>query len=391
MPDLRDRFGALDALGSAPDVWARATQMGPRTPQPESPEGLRRVGIVVLALAVAVAGVGLVVRSFSGADRDGKRNPSPAVSQPTPTDIAGSVYASFPTPAGAPDQTTAIAASRHAVWVASYDARGGHLVRLDPDTLTTVAVIDDLPAPGWESGGGGLTVAGNGTVWVGGEGRLVAIDERTNEVVVDRSLAGCCADVSADGGLGFYAYATTTDGGGVIYWLDPDSGRTLGETRVPGLTPRRIVPTASGYVGVVAWETAPDGGITGSVAIPVHFEGMPATVDGLPRIPLGSPQLTSGGWTTGAEGLDRLDETDLFRPIAHVDLPIGRIDLVADGPRGVWVFGHDGSILVVDRDDARVLYELQASDGWGWNAVASRGDTMYLLGRDGRVTSVRLA
>lgn len=376
MTELRERFRSLDDLGSPPDVWAQAMQRGPQPSKRPALPLRRRVGVAALALVMSAAAIGLVVRAFTG---------GPKVTR-VPT-ASWSVTTTGPTQAGVPYRTTAITVSRQAVWVAYFDSSGGHLARLDPESLETVAVIDGVPTTLWETGGGGLAAMGD-KVWIGGDNRLVAVDERTNQIVVDRQLDGCCADVAV-GGVGFYAYANdASTRGGVLYAINPETGRTYSETRIPGLRPRRAVEITP-YVGVVGWETTGDGGIVGADVIAVHFEGMPPVVDG-PLVPVGST-VTSSGWTAGSDGgLDQLDATNLLKPIAHVDLPIGRIDAVTDGPRGLWVIGHDGSMLVVGGDDMHVLMRFQAPAGAGWNAVAAMRDTVYLLGLDGRVTAVSL-
>jgi Tol biopolymer transport system component len=64
MSDIRDRFGVLDEL-EVPDVHARARAMGPRRPDELTAPIARRVGIAVLALTIAAAAFGFLLRTRS--------------------------------------------------------------------------------------------------------------------------------------------------------------------------------------------------------------------------------------------------------------------------------------------------------------------------------------
>ncbi len=62
MTEIRDRFHDLDGL-AVPDVYARARAMGPKEPQEPRPPAARRVGVILLASLVAIAGFGLLLRA----------------------------------------------------------------------------------------------------------------------------------------------------------------------------------------------------------------------------------------------------------------------------------------------------------------------------------------
>jgi len=62
MTDIRDRLRSLDEL-DVPDVYARARALGPKEPHEPRPSGPRRVGVILLASVVAVAGFGLLLRA----------------------------------------------------------------------------------------------------------------------------------------------------------------------------------------------------------------------------------------------------------------------------------------------------------------------------------------
>ncbi|HLA93250.1 MAG TPA: hypothetical protein VJO36_06940 [Actinomycetota bacterium] len=63
MTDLRERFGALDAL-EVPDVMARARKIGPKPPQPEPPPRSQRIGVLVLVAVIAIAAIVLGARAL---------------------------------------------------------------------------------------------------------------------------------------------------------------------------------------------------------------------------------------------------------------------------------------------------------------------------------------
>ena len=62
MTDIRDRLRSLDEL-DVPDVYARARALGPKEPHEPRPSGPHRVGVILLASVVAVAGFGLLLRA----------------------------------------------------------------------------------------------------------------------------------------------------------------------------------------------------------------------------------------------------------------------------------------------------------------------------------------
>ena len=82
MPDLADRFRALDDL-NVPDVPGRARALGPRPlTEPDGPSRLRRAGIVTVALLVAVVGIGFALRAFPSEVRIGGSSPSSSAHAP---------------------------------------------------------------------------------------------------------------------------------------------------------------------------------------------------------------------------------------------------------------------------------------------------------------------
>jgi hypothetical protein len=399
MPDLRARFRVLDAIGDPPELRERITA-GPSRPVDDAPSTSRRVAVALVALAIAGSAFTFAVTRL---DPDGPASQprgdagtsTPTVTaEPSPTGLVSDVAVGGPV--GVPNQTTALAVSRDAIWVAYYDDGGGHLAKVDPATLETVMTVDGVPTPSWESGGGGLAVSWDGQIWIGGSDRLVAVDERTGAIIVDRPVEGCCADVSI-GALGSYVLLdATTDRAhpqASVHGFDPESGALDDATSVVGLVPRRIAQTGNGYVAVIGWTVGPDGGVSGTKVIPFHFEDPPDVVDG----PVNDSGLTitGGGWTASAHGgVDLLDIAFHLERVQHVDVPVGDVSTIAETRHGVWVFGRS-SIAVLDHADGSLREQITLR----WEGerlrfdpsigVASSRDGIYLLSRDGTLTALR--
>jgi dipeptidyl aminopeptidase/acylaminoacyl peptidase len=62
MTDIHDRFRSLDEI-DVPDVYTRARALGPKEPQEPRPSPARRIGVILLASVVAIAGFGLLLRA----------------------------------------------------------------------------------------------------------------------------------------------------------------------------------------------------------------------------------------------------------------------------------------------------------------------------------------
>ena len=84
MPELGERFESL-SRAPAPDLWREIEGREPRNPIEPSP--VRRVAVAVVALVVAMAGIGFAAISFGGSDRPD------ASGAPEPTGVAnGPIY-----------------------------------------------------------------------------------------------------------------------------------------------------------------------------------------------------------------------------------------------------------------------------------------------------------
>lgn len=109
MPDLPDRFRVLDQL-EVPDIDARARALGPRPPtEPDGPSAGRRAAIVVVALIVAMVGVGFAVQAF----RNGAEPAAPtSTSGPADRELIVFTTRQDVGPTNSPARGTAIAVTR---------------------------------------------------------------------------------------------------------------------------------------------------------------------------------------------------------------------------------------------------------------------------------------
>jgi Tol biopolymer transport system component len=376
MADLRERFAALDAL-DVPDVLSRARTIGPRPPDPERTPTYRRVGPLVLALALAVVAIVLFARVL-----DHRARPA---NTPTPTEF------------GSPTD-------RAVIGYTGVDPRdnSGDLVARDPDTgaVRTLVTAAQLSPPGgigpligsaaWSAdgrwvafeivacGGGVGNAHGLGGLWV------------TNGAGVPRQLTRPCEDPAAVRYDYPWAWSPTRSelavvrasaGGESLYLVDAATGdRTdLGET-------------VGGEVGSLAW--SPDGrriayvtyGVAGrrgalhSVAVDGRHDSVLATLPGVVYWLPGE----SGGLQWSPDGSHIAIEVwdghryDLYVADADgshlLDLAehIGVLDGEGEGPDMSW--SPDGSAIAwVSSAGAGARYRLQI-----WTASAS-GDSRTKL------------
>jgi dipeptidyl aminopeptidase/acylaminoacyl peptidase len=64
MPDIHERLAVFNDL-EAPELWNEVRNREPRPPVDDGPSRARTIGIVLLAFAIATAGIGLAVRAFT--------------------------------------------------------------------------------------------------------------------------------------------------------------------------------------------------------------------------------------------------------------------------------------------------------------------------------------
>ena len=155
-------------------------------------------------MLVAVPSVLMVVRAFENVEP-----PRPPESSSPSVPLDPRITASIEV--GPRGQTNALLVAAGSVWVAAYGVDTGDgtfrdfVYRLDPATDRVEASIELEGAPGWETGGEGMTYA-FGSVWIVGAGRsdgepqaiLTRVDPATDRVVATIGLGGNQgADVSS--------------------------------------------------------------------------------------------------------------------------------------------------------------------------------------------------
>src|SRR2546423_7165389 len=169
MTDLGTRFRSIREAPS-PDLWHEIEQREPR-PGKEVVGPLRKLGVVALAFLVASFGIGVVIHALKAGPKvaGSSSSISPAPKSPTPPALSPLdpkavttvPVSSFP---------EGIAVGERGVWVVAGNGDGSgraDIARLDPRTGDVVARVPNVPAPGWEFGGGGIAT-GAGSLWVVG-------------------------------------------------------------------------------------------------------------------------------------------------------------------------------------------------------------------------------
>jgi len=361
MADLRERFRALDQVDT-PDVWPRVGELGPKPPSPSQPTIARRLGIIALSFAVAVAGIGLVVRALG-------TTPRPVVPRPPSEPVLLSVDVGDPIPVGA--YPNAVAVGEGAVWVSVRDAgsEGGQILRLDPRSGDIEARIQMEILPGWEFGGGGIA-AGAGRLWVSGrrsqseggccEATIVAIDPVSNSIVREVPFGlGSGADVWVDGDDVWVLTFTEGNGSMRLLRVNATTYDVMATIELPTTWAQQVF-TSGGSVWVHG--TKPDA--RGPVEVntlyrvdPERNELVDVISFDIQSFPLAADDVAI--WHREIGGIARVDPAGggLF-----VDVPTQGEDccgrIASDGSGGVWFFdrgtpergivihlGPDGAIL----------------------------------------------
>jgi len=392
MADLDKRFRSLDRA-TAPDLWADIETREPR-PMPEGPSAARWV-VAGVALLLAAAGIAVAIRAFvtePPAERPAQPAPSPAAPVEPVLDVT--VPIRWP---------SSIVYGEGSVWVAAWveETDGNLLYRVHPDTGEILAEIPVASIPGWETGGGGMVVAG-GSVWIAGyveqgdQAALLRVDPATNEVADVVPLGGDFAgDVAVDEhGVWVTVFARPsvqlvrldpvtlteemrTDLGAdwareilvvegavwvrvvaagdelvgdrkrLLLRVDPETGQVVQRVEVPGGV--TSVTTGAGAIWATAWKASQGNGL-------VRLDPLTGTTEVLPSgsldflVEVGEGGLWGRGLdqTTGRLGIVRY-EPITGRIDASVELGEHRnpIDL-AVAPGSVWVATYEEGVTRVE-------------------------------------------
>jgi hypothetical protein len=369
MTDLRERFRALDDLGEPPvDVRSRTIRLEV-PPSNRGPSGPGRIGIALLALAIAAAGLGLVARSF----RSG-----PPASSPTPPPVVDetvSLRARVPV-ADFPNQ---VAVGFGWVWAgaAVNDGSGvGHLLRIDPRSGDIDARVAVPQLPSWEVGTAGIAV-GPDALWIAGGHEVTRVDPATLDVrSFDVPVGAFLADIWADGeGVWVLAFGKQ-EPPMIVARLDAVTGDVLWRSEV-GLRWGQDLFRS----GDTLWAFGDSGSNRGSIH-PDTLIGLQPADGGL--LATTTTQCRPAPGPDGRVWLTKDDQLGLFDPVTRafqaIDLgeSVGLCEasIVPDGGDGLWLLfaieadPHDVHVTPEGVIDRRVSLQGSAPDLWDGQSKA---------------------
>ncbi|MGZ4132227.1 MAG: hypothetical protein ACXVWF_04200, partial [Actinomycetota bacterium] len=297
----------------------------------------------IVAFAVFALGGAFAWRAFDGAPE------RVAVSTPSlPSPVEASLQ-TFDTGSRILEGVTVADGS---VWVMGSNGEpwNGQLLRFDPRSGDIQARID-VPDPGWEVGGAGLT-SGRGSIWVAAGGSsqqdnggawLYRIDPATNAVadavrIGDASPADVWVDEAGIWLLSFGGANSMT-----LSRIDPETYAVLTSTSIPMGWSQTVVH-AGGHVWVL-------GRTQGDGPAETLFEIDPQTLSIVDQSQPGAKESLYLGVSGDRlwffhDGLRALDASTGQQVVGPLDLPeqcCSASALTPDGIGGVWVFGTAAS------------------------------------------------
>jgi hypothetical protein len=397
-PTLSSRLHAVD------EAWPidedeqlqrfEAGHTGPVGSPARSPAKRKRVFTVVVAISVSLLGGVFAWRAF----RPGGA-PVPAMTPSTPTPIEAST-STFAT--GLRFLEGAVVADG-SVWVAGSDGNSqvGQVLRIDPSTEDVIARID-VPVPGWEFGGAGITAA-RGSVWIlsypsedaAQRGSwLYRIDPATNAVAdAVRVSDEDPADVWVDD-TGIWILTWSGPDHMTVSSLDPTTYATLQTARLQTSWSQTIAH-AGGHVWVF-------GSTQGDAPAETLFELDPGTLaltDTLQPTQGRSFFLTASGdriwFQDGAlRALDAFTGQEDVGPLGHVNDCCAA--LTPDGAGGVWVVDPSGAHPGLWHVDSAGVIDALDETGFGPKVSGNAStfdpgsDTIWVVHHDGAITRIGL-
>src|SRR6266545_231725 len=330
MSDLHERFRSLDNVAFPAGLSPRS---GPTRPLETPLSGVRRIGIVVLALAIAAVAFGFSVAALR---RSHNEVPASQGSTPPAASPASPVRAQVTNMLRFDGYVCCGAYGDGSLWLSVSNADGsfgGHLVRIDADTGKTA---DDIPVPGvptWEVGGGGLSV-GDGSVWIatsatgegtlnspggGSDALLVRVDTSTDEVVDQVNLGGLHGD------------DVVVDDTGVWVVIDPFSNTVVDSVSLGDYARLDEAPD-----GTVLWGLGTHGAIA--------FDPSTGSVTSISDSAGTGDAVAAGEGRLWYFGLDRAE-------VQGVDMATGSVDVQVRLPEGatpIALITSPGAVWVMD-------------------------------------------
>lgn len=364
---MREDLKLLDSW-ETPDQWSAIERRVPVDPPPEQRARGSRAAAALVAIVVAIAGVGfglLVLGGLGGA-------PDPTPREPLEVQHLATTERTIDTGLRFPEGAVSGFGS---VWVATghADQAGGDLLRLNPETGDEQARIAMPALPGWEFGGGGIAT-GLGYVWVTGEdddpasSAIYRVDPADDSVEAIAGVPGSDADIWVDEtGIWVLAFPQRGMESMALYRLDPASGET-DTVEVPTDWSQNVF-ASGGWLYV--W-----GSTRGDAPAETLFKIDPSTAQIVdrsdpggsgPDSPFAMTPSADRIWffSGGVRALDGATGSQVVGPLEGFSEDQCCSSLIADGRGGVWVMKkqHDQSASVVHLD----------RDG---NVVASSGPTL---------------
>ncbi|MGH2594628.1 MAG: hypothetical protein ACRDH7_01540 [Actinomycetota bacterium] len=286
------------------------------------------------------------------------------------------------------------------LWVDGYEnpTGPGHVIRLDPVTGSQLADVSiGSVAPGWEVGGGGITV-GDGAVWVAGtsqvpdgsgvDTQLVRIDPVTNRVVDSIQLGGkLAADVAIDAN-GVWVMFGGDDDKMRVDRIDPSTDRVAATIPLPEAYGHYLF-AFGGSILAFTNETADN--VVGNSVVDI----IDPMTDSLVRlVPLGAyvwPAAGDSTWASTGTTLERLDASsgDVIGawPLESTG------DALSVGAGGVWsVSPKEGRDAISRWNPVSTTIDLTIDlpSGAGANVIATSTDAAWVLGFGGTITWIQL-
>jgi len=345
-------------------------------------ERRKRIRAATLALFVAAAGLaGTIVVFRLGRATTPVAPPSSMAARVTDTIAVG--------------RATSIAYGADSLWVSINPANSSQrsILRIDPQSDQILATIPVPFVPGWDIGGGGLSVA-QGSVWVAGAdrsgGAILRVDPSTNAVADTIPLKeGRVADVAVDASA-IWALISGNQGAPEVVRIDPSSDRVVATIRLNGGYGRSIF-AIGGSVFVAI--TQPPGGPFDSgtlVRIDQTTNQVVGTFDlgTYPSVAVGNGMM----WAVTANGgLVQIDPATGQPTRGSATVPCTG-DALAVGAGGVWCFGpaRERALTRFNPETGEVDVAMRPDQGTGGTALATSPGSVWVVNGE-QITRIDLA
>jgi hypothetical protein len=379
----------LSKVNASEEAWTEIEHRLHHRPRVQA----HRVAVAAFALLLfGVAFGGLWVSFHSEPSQ--VRAPEPASPAPLFPKVTGEVK-----DVGKPGLMSSIAYGAGSLWVSVRDgpSSGGTIVRMDPEDGSTLARIPVPVVPSWETGGGGLTVAGD-DVWITGhtfEGEdtkaaLVSIDASTNRVGNLIQVPGDSgADVAiADDSIWLLVRAHASKP--TVFRIEPATGDVIATIPLGGVYGRTIVAAEGNLVASVAAASGKYGEAIDETRI---FSIDPRTERVVAEAAPGGYGIMAGdgktAWVTTDDGLVRIDPSTAEPVESHPIFATG--DALAVGEGGVWFLDprRQRSVSRLDEGTGEVR-QTEGRDRTSAIAMAVTPRGLWAVDYDGWMSHVQL-